>query len=382
LHPFGRKLILGNKKPTELQNDQGFKSVLKSPLSPSRASEFLKDFTSVQLRQIQDVLINTSFKLRKVLNVKSDFHLILDSTKHQQFGEHQEGVEWNYTEYKALDSFQAYDELGLSYWFDVRPGRTYTATGAEEVVYAVLSKLSAKAKKFVLADSGFYSTDFFNACAMQNAKFIVAMRSNVYGPLLNRNLNWKSAGEMKFFDGRKFEYAESLIQHKGGIQTNRVVIVRALKASDDAKLFDEYDYAAFITNIGQHELSAKEVLKKYRKRSNGENFIREMKNGVNVRRFQCRRLVSNGAWGLAAAFAHTYLHFLGHVSKDKVVHFAKKLRNKFIFLPAQVVRHGREICFRFHTTIYREVKKLEEKLHIKFTVDSVTAEMDPRFLTS
>ena len=190
----------------------------------------------------------------------------------------------------------------------------------------------------------------------------------MYGVILKRELNWKRASGMKFFDGRPFEYADTVYHPVGSEKTLRVVVVRALRDDHAEGLFPDkdYDYAAFATNMGMHEIDPIGVLKKYRLRANVENSVRELKNGVDLRRFQCRRLVSNNAFAIAGAFGHAILRALAALEKRDVIHFAKRLRNKLIYLPCQVVKHARETVFRFSQTHYEEVEHcLRKRLDIK-----------------
>ncbi len=348
-----------------LSQDAGFEAAAGKTISSNRYSEFLAAFDPKKLRELNGALIKTSLEMRRLTHGLGNFHLIIDSTKHEQFGLKQEGVEYSYTKVRCLDSLQAYDEHGYSYWHALRPGSTNTSVGSTEVISAVLSQLPSEAKRYVLADSGYYGTEFFNACMLQSAKFIVATRENVYARLLEKQLNWKRAKNMSFFDGREFEYAETINTHVGLRGTLRVVLVRALKADHAAGLHADadYDYAAFTTNIGMHEMKATDVLRKYRKRSNAENFIREMKNGVDTNRFQCRRLISNGAFGLAAAFAHTILRFVAQIADKTLVQFAKRLRNRLINLPCMVVTHARQVTFRMSEAHNQEVRNWLKKYH-------------------
>jgi hypothetical protein len=369
-----------------LSQDQGFVAATGPMISSHRYSEFLSEFNAQQLRELQTLLIRASLHMRKISHGLEEFTLALDSTKHQQFGFKQEGVNFSYTNERCLDSLHAYDTHGYPYWYVVRPGETNTANGAQEVLSAVFKELPNTCKKrLVLADSGYYSKEFFNACTLQKAHFIVAMRSNVYSPHLERSLNWyRCPKDMKFFDEREFEYAECVYHPTDCQRTLRIVFVRSLKHDHRKGLFsgEDYDYAAFATDMGMHEKSAIEILKSYRKRSNVENFIREMKNGVDTRRFQCRRLVANNALATAAAFSHLFLRFLAHVADKNLVHFAKRLRNKLIFLPCQVVRHGRNIMFRLMDTHYQEVIHWIKKYNIKLNAAFLQSESKPRFLTT
>lgn len=364
----------------EQARDSGFRAVVGETVSSQRYSEFLSKFDARQVRELQNVLIKNSLGMREIIGDFKEFHLCLDSTKHEQFGFKQEGVNWTYTAHKSLDSLHAHDELGLPYWTTVRSGETHTAESAEEVISSVMSRLPSRCKRrFALADKGFYSKDFFNTCAINNTRFIVAMSATVYGPLLERPLNWWHAPEnVKFFDGRNFEIAETIYHPKDCARTLRVVLVRALKSDHNSGLFrdSDYDYAAFATDLGMHEFKAMEVIEKYRLRSNEENFIREMKNGVNIRRFQCRRLVANNAIAIAAALAHSFIRFTAHIYNKNIVHFAKRLRNKLLFLPAQVVRHGRAIVFRFNETHFTEVTTWEKK-YIKLKYSAAQSKSSP-----
>jgi hypothetical protein len=143
----------------------------------------------------------------------------------------------------------------------------------------------------------------------------------------------------------------------------RVVFVLALKEDHEGRLFQDYDYdyAAFATDLGMHECDALTVLRKYRKRSNAENFIREMKNGIDTRRFQFQRLNSGAAVALAAAFAMSLMRLISHVSKHKIVQFSKRIRDSLLRLPCEVVRHGREVTFRFMPHPHKEVLRWQSK---------------------
>jgi hypothetical protein len=367
--------------------DAGFSAVTGGVCSSNRYSEFLSEFDAQQLRQLQDRLIETSFAMRKAVAGINEFTLVLDSTKHDQFGKKQEGVEWSYDGHRGFDSLHAYDTHGFPYWYALRSGATHTADGAEEVLSAVLRKLPTSCKKrLVLADSGYYAKDFFNACTQHGARFVVAMRANVYNALMaKRTLSWFRCNpeKMRFFDGRAFEYAETVYHPEDCGRTLRVVFVRALKEDHEGRLFQDhdYDYAAFATDMGMHECDALNVLQKYRKRSNAENFVREMKNGINTRRFQFQRLNSGAAFALAAAFSMSVMRLIAHVAGNKIIQFAKRIRDSLIRLPCEVVRHGREVTFRFMPNHFKEVLRWQRN-YINECAAALVPEKKPRSLTT
>jgi hypothetical protein len=107
--------------------------------------------------------------------------------------------------------------------------------------------------------------------------------------------------------------------------------------------------------MGMHECDALNVLQKCRKRSNAENFVREMKNGINTRRFQSQRPNSGAAFALAAAFAMSVMRLVSHVAKHKVVQFSRRIPDSLLFLPCEVVRNGEEVRFRIMSHHHKEV---------------------------
>lgn len=102
-----------------LSEDEGFLSVAGPMISSHRYSEFLAEFELQQLRELQTLLIRTSLNMHKMSHGLSEFTLALaialDSTKHEQYGFKQEGVNFSYTNERCLDSLHAYDTHGYPY---------------------------------------------------------------------------------------------------------------------------------------------------------------------------------------------------------------------------------------------------------------------------
>jgi hypothetical protein len=153
-------------------------------------------------------------------------------------------------------------------------------------------------------------------------------------------------------------------------QVMRVVVLRAKKKEERGVIFerDAYDYVAWVTNYGQHEKTNEDVIKFYRSRGHtAENMIRELKNGYDLRHFPCQKLMANKAYALIAAFAYNVVRFLAFVENPKKQHFSKLIRWKMISVPVHVVKHGREIIFRFMKHHHEEVLLFKERINIKLT---------------
>lgn len=375
-----RHLVLGFAAGAEclddlevLAEDQAFAEICAKPYSAKAYGDFLRSFTALQCKELNRCLATLSFKLRAQLfpeqrSITIDF----DSTANQQYGKKMEGVEVNYKGLLCLDTFQAFDEHGLQYWHDVRPGNTFTATGCVEAVHHIWNSLPKtsyykRQRRYSRADSGYCNQDFFTACAAKEVGFVVSMRANMLGPLLPQIRSWEPmSSRISFYDGRSCEVAETLYWPKQGRQPLRVVVLRARRKEQPGVLFphhEAFDHYAWISNIGEHEMSAEKLLLFYRGRGQAENYIRELKYGFDLKHYPCLKLTANKAYGLIAAFAYTLLRFMALRRNPAKPCYSKKLRNYVIHLPVQVVRHARQVLFRFMRHHYEEVQRWLQ--HIK-----------------
>ena len=343
------------------RTDAAFHALCGHVNAANTYGEFLRAFSTYQTNQLNHVLIKTALKLRQSVAKKSEaFILDIDSTDHVQYGKKMEGVEFNYKHHRCLDSLQGFDQFGFQYWMQVRPGSTFTANSATEVIGAVFPQIAKGLSRYLRADSGYCNGDVFNACFTHNVGFVITMRANMHEPLINRVKTWKRAKRVQFNDGRETEIGHTLYYHERGRQALRVVIIRALKPWEErGGLFNDgnYNYFAWVSNIGEHEMSDEDLLLFYRKRGNAENFIRELKNGYDLKHFPCQKLNANKTYGLIAAFAHNLMRFASWLISPKEPHFAKIIRFRMVNLACQVVLHARSVTFRFSKHVTEEVNR-------------------------
>lgn len=365
----------------KLSVDPGFKAANKHVHDATQYGAFLRKFNDVDIKSLQYSLIDVALKLRFALQPKNkNFTLDLDSTVHTQHAKKMEGLGFGYNREWGLSSLQAYDELGINYWFDVRGGSVNTIIGANEVISNVFSRLPKGMNKIFRADSGYCATHIFNSCYVQHAKFVIAAREDFYIKALEKITTWKRTN-LQFQGERKCEIAHALYQHKNGIEPLRVVILRAER--DDGAMHESYDYYAWITNIGQHEMSDEKIIQFYRKRGASENFIRESKYGFDAKHFPCQKLSANKTYGLLYSVGYNLMRFMSHVDNPRKPQFAKAIRFRTVNLACEVAKHAGYATFRFMKHIHTEVLRYLEIIHIKFQSGlDLTPRYGPRFLTS
>ena len=359
-----------------MSRDAGFLEVCdQTSYTPKSYGDFLRGFSGLQAKKLTHSLSHQSYALRERMGSKQKSITIdLDSTPNVQCGKKMEGVAFNYKNQWCLDTLHAFDEFGFQYWSDVRPGNTYSSDGAVEAVHHIFNNMPKtvhykKIRRYARGDSAFCRTDLFNAFAAKNVGFVVCLKRNMLDPLLGQIRHWKKPKhkkrEIRFYDDRDCELAETLYRPKKAVEILRVVVMRAVKKGREGLLFkqqEDYDYYSFISNIGEHELSSEKLIRFYRKRGQAENFIKEMKYGYDLLHYPCLKLIANKVWSSIAAMAHNFLRALAIAENPQKTSYAKRIRTRLIHIPCQVVRHAGQVWFRFMTHHYREVERWKKYL--------------------
>jgi glutaredoxin-related protein len=191
------------------------------------------------------------------------------------------------------------------------------------------------------------------------------MRKIMYKSLINNVETWQAqdnedSSKIIFAKGaRSCEIGETVYQSKKSHLRYSAIIIRALKpdAVNKLNLTEEgYDYQGWISSIDD-SMPAAEVIKFYRKRGHSENFIRELKNGLDLHHYPCQKLNANKAYGLIAAFAYNLMRYVAVKDNPEKPRFSKAIRFKYISIPCHVVRHARSLVFRFMGLHFKGVSK-------------------------
>lgn len=383
---------------SKLRLDPVFSELTEGACADSTLGDFLRGFSKRQIEKLGDLLMDLSLKLRSILFPEENFVIYSsDSTPAPQTGQMMEGLGWNYKKQWGLDFLGLYDHRGFHYGMDVREGGTYSSNGNSVILGKVLRKSGNNLKKFFHGDSAFANLDHYNTCLNGNCHFVMALGGNAYGPLLRKNdLKWKKT-DLQFFKSDNCEVTQCLYHIEGlaGGRTHlRAILLRAPKNEKQENLFGEkYDYYGLVTDIGEHEklpvLKKKESLGKrgarrkdiedwrmepatiesiicfYRSRGNTENFLKEEKNGLDLKHYPMKKLNANKVFGIVGAMAYNLMRF-GSFFISKRGCYSKKIRFFLVHLPCQVVRHARKLIIRFNNFVKKEVCKRLEQLHSLF----------------
>ena len=272
-----------------------------------------------------------------------------------------------------------FEVIGKTEEFILDLDSTHTSQGAANITHDVYSRLDkyddGKAKlnglkRYFRGDSGFCNREVFEACFSNQSKFVVTFRENMLKPLHGQFYNWKETNKQddqrsRSNDGRECEFGETLYSPEGSDRVIRIVVIRAEIKNFGGPTFPDHkahEYYTWCTNIGAGEMTTENVICFYRKRGHLENYIKELKYGFDLKHYPCQKLTANKAYGLIAAFAHVFTRYIAMKANKKNPHFAKKTRFKLISIPCEVVRHARNIVFKFMEHHAREVEEIIRKI--------------------
>jgi hypothetical protein len=342
--------------------------------SPRAVGDYLRDFRPEHHDQLNEFLVRQSLAARKLLSPGTPLVLDMDSTSHVQSGEKIEGVEWNYKHELCLDSLDSFDELGFCYGFRLRPGNTFSGTGAGDEIDRIFRHLKFTEEKYYRADSAYCNEEVLRACLRQGAFFsITAHRNMGWESRLKEITNWElwkySEEEQEIAKVKKRELPTievgSFLYQPSWSESLRfqVVVKRTRGVKEEKTLFNPegFKHYAVLTNIDMFRIGRQELIAHHAKRGNAENFIREKKIHLDLKHFPCLKLDANRAYGLIAMVAYNFMRLIARLDEPTKPHFAKKIRDKYIFIPGKFVKHARQFFMKIPEIFRKEVDLMQSR---------------------
>jgi hypothetical protein len=355
----------------EFDQDPGVDDKLGGLPSARAMGDWLRDFTPSGLENTNQFLTRQAFTAREQLAPGIAPTIDMDSTCHEQEGQKMEGLEWNYAGKWGLDSLVAFDELGLCYGMQLRPGNTFSAQGAGKMIERIFSHLDFKTEKHYRADSAFCNEEVIRACLGKGAKFTITCHGNTGWEARTSEITswvpWQySEEEIRAAEAKKRSLPNvelgSFVYQPGWSDAVRFycVVKRTWQEGEDLFGKGQWKYYAVLTNRNLLTNSLQAIMAHHQKRGNSENFIREEKYGYDLKHFPCQKLSANQAYGQMALIAHNFLRAISLLYRPDKPHFSKKLRRRFVFLPGKLVKHARQLVMKIPQRFEREVRLIQE----------------------
>jgi len=355
--------------------DPLFSKLTNSPASTT-LGKFLKIFTQRDVEQMQEMLPKHAFKIRMNLTPKlTKMMLKMDSSDHLQHGLKMEGVTFGYKKFPCLNSQMIFDDKGLCYGFKLRSGNTHSVVDGPEMLYKALAVIPKDVEKLFIADSAYCSMEMYNTCLNQDCNFIICLKENAWASILKNNhgkLNWKKT-TLRFFESKKCQTASALYYPKGlagGKSCLRVVFIRTKNLTPKKGDKHAYHYYAVVTDISESKMSNEKILKIYRKRSQVENNIKDLKNGMDFHHFPTGKLKANNIWGVAGIIAYNLMRYTSFHIAGEGGCFLKTTRKRIILIAGEIITHARSVEIRLMNYIYTEVCRVKAMINFVSTTDA------------
>jgi hypothetical protein len=276
-----------------------------------------------------------------------------DSTPRDTHG-HQEATGKHYKNHNGYHPIMAFIYQTKEFLHGyLRPGATYTGNGIVEFLKESLMRLPYCIKSILFrADSG-----FFNQYAMQLLEklghyYLVAAK--LHKPLMQRILQIpnKAYRLFKDEDGKSKEIVIIHYQLPSWDKARKFVVVRTVKKISDQLTFlpeqtgnglnIEYSYQVYCTNL---LLSAEEIVKCYQERGNSENYIKEIKQDLNLEKTTFDKFWHNEAFFQIMMLVYNCIIWFKaeFISVKEAIHERiYTFRFKYLFIPAKLKTKARQ----------------------------------------
>ena len=337
---------------------------------PRAFGDFLRDFEPKHFEACNEFLTRQALAARKLLAPGKPLILDMDSTSHVQSGKQIEGLGFNYKGEYCLESLDSFDELGFNYGFKLRDGGTFTSVGAPAEIDRIFKHLKFADEKHYRADSGYCCEEVIKACLRHGAKFTITAHGNtLWDTHVESVTSWEkwqyTEEELKWAEKHKKTLPEvelgSMLYKPTWSENLRFYIVVKRTKTQSQNLFEQsgWRYYGVMTNWNLLKHSKQEVIEHHAKRGNSENFLREMKLHLDLRHFPCIKMNANFGYGLIAMAAYNFMRLIARLDEPDKPHYAKKLREKYLYIPARVTKHARQFFLRIPNRFLREVRLMQ-----------------------
>ncbi len=356
--------------------------------TPKTLGNFLRKFSEEDVIRLKKFLTVMGYTLRehskKVHFHKGDKipHFKIDGTHHEQHGSKIEGTGWMVTSRDksvfGLSSQTVFDELGFCYAGELLPASKPKGNPAK-LLDQVLKPLKGEKLKTpfqkvarVSGDSAYLTKDNITCVQSHHAIF------NFAAP---RTINWHNHLETR--DWIMWDYKEDQITKLNkkkklppecyvsrwhwtpgwsrGVLKYPVVIKKEWREDEVmGQSCGSFHYHAVATNEDLFQKEYQHVIESYKPRADVENMIKEFKINFDAKHLPCLSFRANEVYFLFVLIAQNLIRWVALLEEPDKPHFAKKIRDQFIFAPGRVLRGSRQFVLRVKSNFKKEVDRLIE----------------------
>jgi hypothetical protein len=317
--------------------------------APQTAGAWLRRFTLGHIGQLNKALEQVqrrAFSLAAVTEVTLDF----DSTYLFSRSTRRQGVDRTYKKGYALHPLLCFDAAsGAAVHARMRRGRAGASTGMNTFLAETLRRVPPGVAVRARLDSGFYGATLLAQMERASVTYLCGV------PFNPRVIEAIQAIGEEFWspcvDKDEGDVAEFGYRMRDGNMFRRYIIKRiAIEPGAQATLEQgAFRYWAFVTN--DHDAVAEALESEHRHKAQVEAGMRELKSNYGLGTIRKHGFMANWTWLLLVCLAHNlccWTQQLGRLAggRDGADLKAKRLRYRYLIVPALIVRTGRQLIVR------------------------------------
>jgi hypothetical protein len=317
--------------------------------APHTAGTWLRRFSIGHVRQLAKAMAEAqrnAFVAAGVEQVTLDF----DSTYVFSRSRRRQGVDRTWKKGYALHPLMCFDaQSGSAVHARLRRGRAGASTGISSFVNEALRAVPDAVRVRARFDSGFYSGSLF--VQLETAGVTYLCGAALTAPLIEAAAGigdqyWVSCAD------KAGEVAEFGYRMKTGPFRRYVVKRIAIPPGRQASLWEGgYRYWIFVTN--DHATDAVTLEWEHRQKATVETGMAELKSNFGLHAFRKHGFMANWAGLLIVCLGHNLCCWTQHLGalqagRDGGELRAKRLRYRYLNIPAMIVRSGRRLIIKLH----------------------------------
>jgi hypothetical protein len=325
--------------------------------APQTAGTWLRRFSLGHIRQLDKALAEVqrnAFGAAGVDQVTLDF----DSSYVFSRSKRRQGADRTYKKGYALHPLFCFDAgSGAAVHARLRRGRAGASTGIGTFVTETLRRVPAGITVRARFDSGFYSGPLFDQLETAGVTYLcgVPLNPNIldccraipdgcFEPCLDKDTGEVAEFGYRLRDGRRFR---------------RYVVKRIPVAIGEQTTLETGGYHYWVLVTNDYQRSAPELESEHRHKADVESGVRELKENFGLHALRKHGFMVNWAWLLLVCLGHNlccWTQQLGVLAagRDGGDLRAKRLRYRYLIIPAMVVRTGRRLILKLtHGYPYR-----------------------------
>jgi hypothetical protein len=319
-------------------------------MAPSTLGTFLRAFTFGHVRQLDAVIAET---IRRAWALGAGpgagpVTIDLDSTICEVYGKAKQGASYGYTGrfgYHPLLATRA--DSGEVLHARMRNGSSQRGHRrfVEELI-ARVRRAGADGPLTLRADAGFYSWELVDTLNRVGVGWSITVSMNPSVRTAITAIDEADWSDIVYPDSGQAQVAETTYV-TGGYDRKRPqrqvrLVVRRTRLTDpdQAQLWPDWRYHAFITNLEQPTVDVDQF---HRNHATIELAIRDLKDGAGLEHCPSGRFHANAAWLACAVLAHNLCRWtarLGGVHPDTQLTVTRTIRNRLFGPPGRLVNRS------------------------------------------